>query len=284
MTDLSFFSYALLRFVPDVARDESINLGVIVVSDEERRSDGAFLSRFRARLRSFAPDSNPDAVEGAISSCRLRLGAAYQPTLVEVPTDEASPLIISTEQLRAMSASMRNQFQLSEPKPYRARSLKKATTELFQALVSPRHRPPAQAPRGMTLRQLQMLIRRTVREWGGDVVRIQERGLERASGTRHFADFWVERGSPIAALIAIPEDPDERDQAWARRDSVPTIAAEFRALDPYFTAVAVFPPNGHEPTKFVAETTEFLSNKDGVLVLHADQLDRFRDTIIPSLL
>ncbi len=283
MKHLAFFSFSLLRFVPDVAREEAINLGVIVVSDEQKLSDGAFLSRFRGRLRSFAPTSNADSVENAIASLRLRLGSAYQARLSEVAPDDEAALIASTDQLAAIGATMRNQFQLTEPRRYRASSLKNATAELFKSLVSPTHRPPAPS-KGMTLRQLQVLIRRTIRDWGGDVVRIQEHGLEQAKGTRHFADFWVARGNPIAALIAIPEDPGERDQAWARRDSVPTIAAEFRALDPHFQVVAVFPPNGHVPTKFVVETTEFLTRSDGVLVLHADQLDSFRETIVPSLL
>ncbi|TAK66334.1 MAG: DUF3037 domain-containing protein, partial [Dehalococcoidia bacterium] len=272
MKNLTFFSYSLLRFVPDVARDEAINLGVIVVSDDERLSDGAFLSRFRGRLRSLAPTSNADAVENAIAVLRLQLGAAYQPGLNELVETEEVPVICSTPQLAAMAATMRNQFQLTEPRRYRAASLKDATSELFRDLVSPLHRLPSTS-KGMTLHQLQVLIRRTIRDWGGTAVRIQERGLERARGARHFADFWVESGNPIAALIAIPEDPGERDQAWARRDSVPTIAAEFRTLDPRFQAVAVFPPNGHEPTEFVRETTEFLARRDGVLVIHADQLD-----------
>lgn len=281
MSTLKTYSYSLCVVLPDPARGERLNLGVIVVSDEEQRSKGEFLSRFKSRLRSLAPDCNADAVADIVSTLGLRVGDGHQRRL-GADTEDDDLLIRRTAQLSAASAVMKNQVQLSGTRKYRAETLEDAVAELFRSYVAPTPNVRPQAA-GMSLRQLQSLIRHTVKRWGGEVVRIQEKGLEAAHGTRHFADFWIETGSPIAALIAIPEEPGERDQAWARRDSVPTIAREFLAVNERFRAIAVFPPNGHAPTPFVVETKQFLRDMPGVLVVHADHLDSLRDDILPRL-
>jgi hypothetical protein len=87
----------------------------------------------------------------------------------------------------------------------------------------------------------------------------------------------------MAALIAIPDDPGEKFEAWARRDSIPTIARQFLRVNPRFRAVAVLPPNGKTPTKFAAETMELFESYDNVLVLHADELEDHREEIVGGL-
>jgi Protein of unknown function (DUF3037) len=289
------FLYSLVRFVPDVARGEAVNLGVLVADDEAGAVKAAFYPDARRKMRPLAPGFNLDAFAAEIGRFRERVTTVYQPAL----TGPVDPRISTSTQLTSLSDTMRNQLQVSPPRVYRAETLDAAVQALYRGLVQPIEpvdRPLDEAHRDMPLKKLRALIWRTIKDWGQELkprdpsapppapVQIIRRKLEEAKGTRHFADFWLEVGEPVAALIAIPENPGERDMAWARRDSVPTIATEFRRINPGFTAVAVFPPNGHEPTPFVAETRAFLQDRAGVLVARADELPGLRDRIVPSLL
>ncbi len=272
------YSYSIVRFISDPVRGEALNLGVIVVGDEKHEAASAFLPHFKTRLSLLDPWATPSIIERLIDTLSARV-ASYQP-----PIGGVNEMIVSSKDLQHLSSTMKNQLQVSEPRLYRASSLKAAVDELFADLVSPRRKPPSEA-KGMSLQQLKGLIRATIRDWGGNFVKIEEGKLQRGSDARHYADFWIEYGTPQAAFIAIPDDPDERDIAWARRDSVPTIAEEFLRINPQFKAVVVFPPNGHTPpTEFVRETRGFLSDIAGVLVARADELQEHRGVIAPRIL
>jgi hypothetical protein len=52
---LSSYSYSLLRFVPDIARGEAANLGVIVVDDVAGETASAFLDDFGPKIAALAP-------------------------------------------------------------------------------------------------------------------------------------------------------------------------------------------------------------------------------------
>lgn len=283
MNDLQRFNYSILKVVPDPLRDESINLGVIVI-DEKNGLGRAEFQRFtrplRSRITGLLPGVDVGAIEDGVESCRSQIGVETQLAFVDSKEDRIS----SAAQLEALSSELLNQLQLTRPLTYRGDSLQAVTDELYALFVSPRRRPPVHDAH-MTTKRLRTLIRRVVQKWGTESLRIDERRLERAGAASHFADFWVESGSPLAALVAIPDDPGEKFEAWARRDSIPTIAAEFTRLNPTFCAVAVFPPNGiAPPAPFVQETMDFLKAYEHVLVLRADQLEAHRSQIAPSLL
>ncbi len=269
------FFYSVVRVVPDPVRKEALNVGVIVVDADGPDASAAFLRRFRTKLRLLDPWTEPSVLERLVDNLSSRLGQ-FQP-----PLEGADESILGKKGLEHLAETMKNQLQMSVPAPYRATSIRAAVEELFADLVSPRRKPPTPS-KGMNLRQLKRVIRRTIQDWGGALIQIEEDKVERGRGARHHADFWVERGDPIAALIAIPDDPEERDVAWAKRDSAPTIAQEFAS--PFFKTVVVFPPNGHAaPTHFVTETMDFLAGYEGVLVMRADELTEYRDTIAPRL-
>ena len=276
--ELKSFRYALVRFVPDRVRGESLNLGVIVVSESTGEAAGEFLRKFKSRIRALDPLVSSTVVERLLDTLRNRVGESQGGILTE------DRLIQSSKDISALADTMKNQLQVTEPKPYRAASLRAAVSELYSELVSPQRRPPT-SQRGMSLPQLRRLIRNAIRSWGGDWYSIEEDRIRQGHEARHYADFWLESGRPLAAFIAIPDDPGERDLAWMRRDSVPTIATEFRTLDHDFKTVVVFPPNGRHPTtEFVSETMDLLRRVDGVIVTHADELHGERDRIAPRFL
>ena len=275
---MRYFHYSLIRFISDPVRGDGLNLGVIVIDDQAKDGTAIPLRRFKARLGLFDPWSDPDVIARLLDNIVGRVGSHQASFAAQ------DARVATLRDLDTLSSTMKNQIQITRPKAYRAGSLKVAADDLFAELVSPRRRPPPQ-DRGMSLRKLRRLIRETVRTWGGDAIKIEEDKLERGTAARHYADFWLQAGAPIAALIAIPDDPDERDIAWARRDSIPTIASEFLSVNPTFKAVVVFPPNGHVPPKdFVLETSDLLSHQKGVIVTYADVLASQRDLIAPRLL
>jgi hypothetical protein len=51
---LSTYSYSLLRFVPDLARGEAANLGVIVIDDVAGESASAFIPDFGPKIAALA--------------------------------------------------------------------------------------------------------------------------------------------------------------------------------------------------------------------------------------
>lgn len=280
--NLRRYSYSLVKIVPDPLRDETVNVGIVVV-DQDARQGRADFQRFtgqlRSRLKAMLPGLDVGAIEDGVESFKSQIGLEQQLPFV----GSADARVTSHEQLEQLSAAMFNQLQVSPPRAYRGPSLAVATSELYALFVSPRRRPPVKSAH-MTLRSLRTQIRRVIERWGSPELQIQEKGLEQAGAFSHFADFWVEAGSPVAALIAIPDDPGERFEAWARRDSIPTIADAFARVGHRFRAVAVFPPNGKEPTPFVRETEQFLRAFENVLVLHADELEEHRAEIVPQLL
>ncbi|MGI8549222.1 MAG: DUF3037 domain-containing protein [Dehalococcoidia bacterium] len=57
---LHCFTYSVFRYVPDPVREEQVNLGVVVVSDADHVSRGAFLSAFRRKITALNPDQYSD--------------------------------------------------------------------------------------------------------------------------------------------------------------------------------------------------------------------------------
>lgn len=273
---LKLFSYSFFQFVPAVGREEAVNLGVVVISDAERRSLGRFLPGLGRKIAAVAPGANMRHIREATYRLRQRFDEFYQPTIY----GEGDARVTSSSQLRALAASMAGQLQLTEPRRYRASSITAAADELFADFVLPIGRQTA-TPRAMTRSQVGELIRKTIRNWAGQVT-VQEGEAE-----GHYADFWLRTGEPqqpLAALIAIPEDPFDLRDALALCDSIPTIARVYRQINPRFRAVAVLPPAAHEETDFVRGAKKRLRDVDGVLVARADELNDYRDELLPGAL
>ena len=283
--NLTIFEYALVRFVPDPVRGEQINLGVIVLAEDSGFARAQFLPkvRLRARMKLLRPKSTADGLLSAIERLQQQVVRIPQlPLFANEHGDQGEPFTRMT--LQALTGLFRNQLQFTDLKPYRAASLSAAVDELYDALVAPPASSQPTKPHAMTLAEVRERIADTARHWTSAAVRLKEASVEEAVGSRHYADLWLQADQPLAALVAIPEEPGERPTAWLLRDSIPTIVSAFRQINPAFQTVAVFPPNGHEPSAFVQETTAFLGQVDGVLVTHLDHLAEQRSRIVPSLL
>lgn len=85
MRDCHAYDYAVIRLVPQVEREEFLNVGVIL-SCPARRFLAAHVHLDRARLRAFAPDLDEDTVRAHLASfeaiCR---GGAEAGPIGELP-------------------------------------------------------------------------------------------------------------------------------------------------------------------------------------------------------
>lgn len=112
--------YSTLRFVPDPARAEAVNLGVVAGDDDSGDWDVRLVSGLR---RAKAIDN-----EG-----RLSAAMAFIASLEEQVTGEECGL--ETEDLERLSQEMRNVVQLTRPAPIVAESASAALDVLFQELI-----------------------------------------------------------------------------------------------------------------------------------------------------
>jgi hypothetical protein len=124
------YRYSVLRFVPSIVRDEAVNVGVIVIDDANEATASAFLPDSAPKITALAPGYNVDGIIGAIDTIRRRLDGQHEPA-------PADAWIRSSEQLRVLAGAMKNQLQLSEPRPWHAASLTDAAQQLYDLHVRP---------------------------------------------------------------------------------------------------------------------------------------------------
>jgi hypothetical protein len=82
------FQYTVLRVVPDVARGERVNVGVVLYSPE-RKFIGARVHVDADRVRAIAPDLDVDALEQHLDALRrVAEGAADGGPIAALPPSE----------------------------------------------------------------------------------------------------------------------------------------------------------------------------------------------------
>jgi len=275
------FQYSILRFVPDPIREEAVNLGVLVVSEDGNQSTGRFNHQFRGRVRSLASDFPFEQVEATIQSLEERCSESMQPRFSQQAPDER---ILHPPQLAALAAVMENQFQLTPPRRYLGTTLRAAADELYRAFVSVSRRSAVQ-PRAMTRQQLREHIWKTIRFWGKDrpLTVSRESRMERGRRASHAADFWIRNGLPAAAIFAIPSAPADIAIALAYRDSIPTVLKDMREVSPSFQVVAVM-PSFEDRSALVEDTRSLLEGIQSVNVVDLEGLPPLEQDLVRRLL
>src|SRR5437016_72781 len=102
MTDTLF--YSIVKLVPHPIREESINLGVVVVSEEGDFAEYRFSRGIRERLRALAPDVNPAIVDEFVEG----FGDLLRPHDSGKPMAEPTP-----ETLAELADHFAYQFQVT---------------------------------------------------------------------------------------------------------------------------------------------------------------------------
>ncbi len=126
MPDRKAFQYTVLRVVPDVARGERVNVGVVLYSPE-RKFLGARVLVNHERVRALAPDLDFDALERHLAS--LLAIAEGRP--------EGGPLarLSQSERFGALSAPSSTVVQPSEVHTGVCEDGRDELNELFHRLV-----------------------------------------------------------------------------------------------------------------------------------------------------
>ncbi len=128
---MKLLCYSTIRYVADVVQESSVNIGVIVISDTEHDGVCLILPEFSRSIRFIDPLANVETIRHLLTSLRRRIGANYQTNMFAWEDER----IISSEQLKALAGALRNQLQLTAPVPYRAVSLRSASSELYRSMV-----------------------------------------------------------------------------------------------------------------------------------------------------
>jgi hypothetical protein len=120
------FQYTVLRVVPDVARGERVNVGVVLYSPE-LRFIGARTHVDSERLRALAPDLDVNALERHLTSLRK----------VAEGTGDGGPIaqLPPSERFGALSAPSSTIVQPSEVHTGVCEDGPRALDELFERLV-----------------------------------------------------------------------------------------------------------------------------------------------------
>jgi Protein of unknown function (DUF3037) len=112
--------FHLLRYVPDVVRNEFVHIGVILREQGSREAARIRFTRDWRRVRSIHPDADTALLEGMESELRLRFEAEPDGNL-----------------MRLLRESLSLSVQMTEAKAYLAESLPAGVEELMRLYVDP---------------------------------------------------------------------------------------------------------------------------------------------------
>jgi hypothetical protein len=205
------YHYSLLRFVPDPARGEFINLGILAGDDDARDWELRLVQNLR-RLKAI---DDKDA---------LGLALAFAARLEEhiVATDQipetTSVAPISTEWLASLAGEMQNVVQLTEPTPLVAESAEAALDTLFTEFIVD---PAAQRFRFQKKHRAVASTRRAYRDHEVPEDAILEPAPVTAGPYDGRFDFAVSNGSVVQLVqcwsFQLPNQAElaEQVKAWA---------------------------------------------------------------------
>ncbi len=129
-----WYSYAVVRVVPHVERGEFLNVGVVLVSREQRFLKARF-EVDEARLRSLAPDIDLEAVERHL--------ATFQAVCDGDPAGGPIAALPASERFHWLVSPRSTIIQPSPEHPGRSDDPGKALEDLMSELVRPVNPPQA---------------------------------------------------------------------------------------------------------------------------------------------
>ena len=126
------YVYSIVRFVPDPARGEFINVGAVVGSDEAAEWDVRQVENL-SRARHLDDRRALPAVSQVIDDIGHRIDAFWDSNADE--DEDVAPPDLSESWLASMSASLRNVVQLTTPIPLSAETIDDAMAMVFDELI-----------------------------------------------------------------------------------------------------------------------------------------------------
>jgi hypothetical protein len=206
------YRYSIIRFVPDPARAEAVNLGLLAGDEETGDWDLRVVSNFR---RARAIDTI-GALPGALAFI-----AQLEDYIDDVSLEGVATF--STDALDRLSIDMRNIVQLTPPAPVVANSAEGAIDVLFDELLVD---PAAQRFRFAKKNEAVGSTRRAYREAKLPAEAVAERVAVHAGPYEQPFDFVVHNGEVVQLVqcwsFQLPNQDDLAQQvkawAWAVRE------------------------------------------------------------------
>jgi hypothetical protein len=204
------YFFSLIRFVPDPARGEFVNLGALAGSDEMGEWDLRLVSNL-ARAKAL---DDRGVLTGAIS-----YAAAFQDNIAALEQLEVRGVEpMSLDLLRLRSCDLQNVVQLTTPAPVAADSAESALDLIFEQLVLDVARKSFEFEKK---HKALGAARRAYRNHGIGSSSVRERAPVRASAFDGTFDFAVHNGSAVQLVqcwsFQLPNQADlaEQVKSWS---------------------------------------------------------------------
>lgn len=277
INELHRFFFSVIRVVPDPIKDEAVNIGVVVASEEGRAAMKVRVPR--SRIRDMQRSFSFETLNRSIIELGRVLGVEAQLAFGENVTG-----YLPQARMDVLADSLSNQLQLTRRNEHLGSSLDSALAALFFRFVAKRM-PAATYSSPLTHAALNQRIRAALKQWNAPHMRIQPGGLLRGKSASHPVDTQILNGHPRAGIYALATHPDDRQLSYLYRDSLPTIAQD---MGPEFKVYAVLPPETErtdpKETEFAAETEQLLVEQGRIPTVTLDKIDTIRPEIVKLLL
>jgi len=264
------YHYSVVAFVPHPVREERINLGVVLVADNETESDFKFSRSFRQKLRALAPDVHPRAAESFIDDFEKRFMSW---THGARPVDALTP---SVETLANLASCEGGQIVFTEPRAFvTADSISSALHSLYSEYVASF---PSRTEVRIGRPEVRTRIRRALRDWrvpDADVV--PDPQLPGKLATNHL-DVGVlgtngRAGKLVAALEPISFQINSEGDIERHRDHIAWVKTDLPSDTEAPTICAVVTSPAKDHVRLHSESLRLFEGL-GIEVVHAEGMDQ----------
>src|SRR5262245_12323118 len=280
------FQFSLIRFVPDPARGEFVNIGAVAGSDEAGEWELRLISNLS---RAKALDDR-----GVLSKAfAYAAGLEDHIAALDLLPETGGPEPISCEMLRRHSAEMHNVIQFSPPAPVAADSAEAALELVFDQLVLDAARKSFPFEKK---HRAQGAARKAYRDHDVPRDAVRERAPVRSGVFDGTFDFAVHNGSAVQLVqcwsFQLPNQADlaEQVKAWSwlvhevrkAGGALRTDSGEIQVpsqLDIY--AIAIPPVDGAGSPAYEEAKAAFAENR--VIELTPDEADRVGEQATEAL-
>jgi DUF3037 family protein len=221
-TEVKACLYSVVRAVPRPLRDESINLGVIVLASDGSYADARFAGW--GRVRKLAPDADIKSMELFLNGIRSLLPMhGEQHHLLGGGQSRLSKELLS-EWSRDFAGSVR----ISPPRAGLTTNPPELLLTLYRDLVDMRAAlRPVEAKRPVSRRDLLRQLDEAAANWNLERAAIQQNATVHGRRATHFVDraFLLEQSRIAAVLQALSFEVAELSDIYAHRATI-IVAAE----------------------------------------------------------
>lgn len=266
MQQLRAFHYAVVRAVPDLARDESINVGLVVLADDGTFADARFGDLSRVRKLDPRINLRPIALfeESITASLPVR---GHQATLEHARSE------LSVERLAEWSREFGGIVRVSAPRVMLGQSGAALTDRLYEDLVAPRRAPSERRRDVVTRGELVAEFDREVVSWNLSEELISRGHHVHGRRADHLIDRSIQRPDrSVAAIVhAISFQAGDLADVYGARATLIVASEDLREETPQpVGAYALYADAPGDRANIIRESAELFNAKQITPINHRD--------------